>query len=188
MSDSLWPYESQHARPPGPSPTPRVHSGSHPSSQSCHPAISFSVISFSSRLQFFLSIKWIRVFSNELGLRIRWLKYWSFSFRISPSNEYSELIFFKMDWLDLLAVQGTLKSLLQHHSSKASISFYAWAIATVHPLIKINQGWLWRENLKVESQAESSCPGFLWWAALGHVLGVMILPSYHWPWEVLLPF
>ena len=65
-----------------------------------------------------------RVFSNELGLQIRWPKYWSFSFSISPSNEYSELISFKMDWLDLLAVQGTLKSLLQHHSSKASISFY----------------------------------------------------------------
>ena len=63
----------------------------------------------------------IRVFSNELALRIRWPKYWSFSFSISPSNEYSGLISFRMDWLDLLAVQGTLKSLLQHHSSKASI-------------------------------------------------------------------
>ena len=63
----------------------------------------------------------IRVFSNESALCIRWPKYWSFSFSISPSNEYSELISFRMDWLDLLAVQGTLKSLLQHHSSKASI-------------------------------------------------------------------
>ena len=63
----------------------------------------------------------IRVFSNELALRIRWPKYWSFSFSISPSNEYSGLIYFRMGWLDLLAVQGTLKSLLQHHSSKASI-------------------------------------------------------------------
>ena len=63
----------------------------------------------------------IRVFSNESVLRIRWLKYWSFSFSISPSNEYSGLISFRMDWLDLLAVQGTLKSLLQYHSSKASI-------------------------------------------------------------------
>ena len=62
-----------------------------------------------------------RVFSNELVLRIRWPKYWSFSFNISPSNEYSGLIFFRMDWLDLLAVQGNLKSHLQHHSSKASI-------------------------------------------------------------------
>ena len=63
----------------------------------------------------------IRVFSNESALCIRWPKYWSFSFIISPSNEYSGLISFRMDWLDLLAVQGTLKSLLQHHSSKASI-------------------------------------------------------------------
>ena len=63
----------------------------------------------------------IRVFSNESPLRIRWPKYWSFSFNISPSNEHPGLISFRMDWLDLLAVQGTLKSLLQHHSSKASI-------------------------------------------------------------------
>ena len=63
----------------------------------------------------------IRVFSEESVLRIRWPEYWSFSFNISPSNEYSALISFRMDWLDLLAVQGTLKSLLQHHSSKASI-------------------------------------------------------------------
>ena len=63
----------------------------------------------------------IRVFSKESGFHIRWPKYWSFSFIIHPSNEYSGLISFRMDWLDLLAVQGTLKSLLQHHSSKASI-------------------------------------------------------------------
>ena len=63
----------------------------------------------------------IRVFSKELALRIRWPKYWSFSFSISPSNEYSGLISFRIDWLDLLTVQGTLKSFLQHHSSKASI-------------------------------------------------------------------
>ena len=63
----------------------------------------------------------IRVFSNESALRMRWPKYWSFSFNISPTNEHPGLISFRMDWLDLLAVQGTLKSLLQHHSSKASI-------------------------------------------------------------------
>ena len=63
----------------------------------------------------------IRVFSNESALCIRWLKYWSFNFNISPSNEHPGLIYFRMDWLDVLAVQGTLKSLLQHHSSKASI-------------------------------------------------------------------
>ena len=67
----------------------------------------------------------IRVFSNESVLHIRWPKYWSFSFSISPSSEYSGLISFRMDWLDLLAVQGTLKSLLQHHSSKASILWHS---------------------------------------------------------------
>ena len=66
----------------------------------------------------------IRVFSNESALHIRWPKYWSFSFSISPSNEYSGLISFRRDWLDLLAVQGTLKRLLQHHSSKASILWH----------------------------------------------------------------
>ena len=67
----------------------------------------------------------IRVFSKGSALSIRWPKYWSFSFSISPSNEYSGLIFFRIDWLDLLAVQGTLKSLLQHHSSKASIIWHS---------------------------------------------------------------
>ena len=67
----------------------------------------------------------IRVFSNESALRIRWPKYWSFSFSISPSIEYSGLISFRMDWLDLLAVQGTFRSLLQHHSSKASILWHS---------------------------------------------------------------
>ena len=75
----------------------------------------------------------IRVFSNELVLHIRWPKYWSFSFNISPSNEYSGLISFRMDWLDLLAVQGTLKSLLQHYSLKASILWCsAFLIANSH--------------------------------------------------------
>ena len=76
----------------------------------------------------------IRVFSKESVLRIRWPKYWSFSFSISPSNEYSGLISFRMDWLDLLAVQGTLKSLLQHHSSKASILQHSFFIVQLsHP-------------------------------------------------------
>ena len=78
----------------------------------------------------------IRVFSNESAFHIRWPKYWSFSFSISPSNEYSGLIFFTMDWLDLLAVQGTLKSLLQHHSSKASIlqfsAFHSPTLTSIH--------------------------------------------------------
>ena len=81
----------------------------------------------------------IKIFSNESALHIRWPKYWSFSFSISPSNEYSGLISFRMDWLDLLAVQGTLKSLLQHHSSKASIlQFSAFHSPT---LTSINDYW-----------------------------------------------
>ena len=77
----------------------------------------------------------IRVFSNELALRIRWPKYWSFSFNISPSNEHPRLISFRMDWLDLLAVQRTLKSLLQHHSSKASVLQYSafFMVQLSHP-------------------------------------------------------
>ena len=113
MCDSLW-HWLEHARPPCPSPTPRACSNSCPSSGWCHPAISSSAVPFSSCSQSFPAS-----FSNELVLHIRWPKYWSFS--ISPSNEYSGLISFKIDWFDLLAVQGTLNSLLQHHSSKASI-------------------------------------------------------------------
>ena len=79
----------------------------------------------------------IRVFSNESVLHIRWPKYWSFSFSISPSNEYSGLSSFRMDWLDLLAVQGTLKSLLQHHSSKASILLCSafFTVQLSHPYV-----------------------------------------------------
>ena len=82
----------------------------------------------------------IRVFSNESALRIRWPKYWSFSFNISPSNEHPGLIFFRMDWLDLLAVQGILKSLLQHHSWKASI-FWCSAFFIVQTLTSIHNYW-----------------------------------------------
>ena len=117
VSDSLRPHESPHARPPCPSPTPGVHSNSHPSSRWCHPAISSSVVPLFLLPPIPPSI---RVFSNESTLRMRWPKYCSFSFSIIPSKEVPGLIF-RMDWLDLLAVQETLKSLLQHHSSKASI-------------------------------------------------------------------
>ena len=105
LSNSLWPHEPQRARPPCPSPTPRAYPNSCPLSQwyihliLCCPLLLPSI--FPS----------IRVLSNESAFRIRWPKYWSFSFNISPSNEHSELISFRMDWLDLLAVQGTLKSL-----------------------------------------------------------------------------
>ena len=117
VSNSFWPHGLQHARPPCPSPTPsllklRSIELVMPSNHLilCRPLLLLPSI-FPS----------IRVFSNESALRIRWPKYRSFSVSISLSNEYSELISFRMDWLDLLAVQGTLKSLLQHHSSKASI-------------------------------------------------------------------
>ena len=119
MSDSLRPHEPQHTRLPCPSLSPKVCLNSCPLSQWCHPTISFSVIPFSSCPP--STFPSIRVFSNESALHIRWAKYWSFSFSISPSNEYSGLISFRMDWLYLLAVQGTLKSLLQHHSSNTSI-------------------------------------------------------------------
>ena len=119
MSDSLWPHGLQHARPPCPSPTPGVYSNSCPLSWWCHPTISSSVFSFSSHLQCFPASGSFPM--SQFFLHIRWPKYWSFSFNISPSNEYSGLISFRMDWLDLLAVQGTPKSLPQHHSSKASI-------------------------------------------------------------------
>ena len=102
--------------PPCPSPTPGVYSTSCPLSRRCHPTISSSVIPSPFALNLC-----IRVFSNESTLHIRWQKYWSFSFNINPSNEHPRLISSRMDWSDLLAVQGILKSLLQHHSSKASI-------------------------------------------------------------------
>ena len=171
MSDSSWPHELQHARPPCPSPTPRVQSNSRPSSQWCHPAtlktikmiligapitnfkmtvradcavsacssLSLSITN-SRSLPKLMSIETvmpynylilchplfllplifpsIRVFPSisEVTLCIMWPKYWSFSFSISPSNEYSRLISFRIGWFDLHATQGILKSLLQHHS------------------------------------------------------------------------
>ena len=116
VSDSLQPHGLQHASPPCPSPTPGVYPNSCPLSQWCHPTISSSVIPFSSCPQSLPA----SVFSNESTLRLRWPKYWSFSFSIIPSKEIPGVISFRMYWLDLLDVQGTLESLLQHHSSKAS--------------------------------------------------------------------
>ena len=118
VSDSLRPHEPQHARPPCPSPTPRVH----PNPMSIELVMPSNHLILRHPLLLLPPIPpSIRVFSNESALCIRWPKYWSFSFNISPSNEHPGLISFRMDWLDLLAIQGTLKSLLQHHSSKASI-------------------------------------------------------------------
>ena len=126
----LW-----HARPPCPSPTPGVYSNPCPSSQWYHP------ITLSSLLFPPSTFPSIRVFSNESALHIRWPKYWSCSFNISPSNEHSGLISFRMDWLDLLEVQGTLKSLLQHHSSKESILWWSafFIVQLSHPYMTIGK-------------------------------------------------
>ena len=112
VSDSLWAHGLQHTRLSCPSPTARVYSNSCPLSRWCHPTICRPLLLLPS---IFPSI---RVLSNESVLCIRWPEYWSFNFSISPSNEYSGLISFRMDWFDLPAVQGTL---LKYHSSKVSI-------------------------------------------------------------------
>ena len=130
MSNSLRPNESQHTRPPCPSPVPRAYSNPCPTSRWCHPAISSSVVPFSACPPIPPSI---RVFSNESTLHMRWPKYWSFSFSISPSNEHRGLISFRTDWLDLLAVQGTLKSLLQTTLSSfmAMPTAVSWLVSCV---------------------------------------------------------
>ena len=116
MSDSLKPHELQHARLPCLLPSPRAYSDSCPLAMPsnhlilCHPLLLLPSI-FPS----------IRVFTNEPTLHIRWPKYWSFSFSISPSNEYSVLISFRIEWFDLLVVQGTLDNLLPNHNLKASV-------------------------------------------------------------------
>ena len=131
MSDSLRPHGLQHARPPCPSPTPRACSDSCPLSQWCQPTISSTVIPFSSHLQ--------SVPASGTFLMSQFFPsggHWSFSFSISPSNEHPGLIF-RMDWLDLLAVQGTFKSLLQNHSSTASILWHSafFMVQLSHPYI-----------------------------------------------------
>ena len=111
VSNSLWLRELQHSRPPCPSPTPGVYLNSCPLSQWCHPAISSSIVPISTYPQ---SFKWVCSLHQVA-------KILEFQLDISLSNEHPGLIFFRMGWLDLLAVCGTLQSLLQHHSSKASI-------------------------------------------------------------------
>ena len=118
MSNSQWSHGLQQARPPCPSPAPGVYSNSCPSHLWCHPIISYSVVPFSSSLQYFPASGSFQI-SQLFALGGQSIG--SFSFSISPPNEPPGLISFRIDWLDLLAVQGTLKSLLQHHSSKASI-------------------------------------------------------------------
>ena len=124
---TLRPHGLQHSRLPCPSPTPKACSNSSPLSWRCHPTISSSVVPFSSCLQSFLASG---SFPSSFH---QGAKTWSFSFSINPSNEYSGLISFKIDWFDLLAVQGTLKSLLQHHSLKASILQRSALRSNSHP-------------------------------------------------------
>ena len=155
VSDSLPPHGLHFARLPCPSPSSAICSNSCPFSRWCHPTISFSVIPFSSCL----NLSWHQVFSNESVLPIRWPKYWSFGFSISPSNEYSGLISFRINWLDLLAVQGTLKSLLQHHSINKNIKSSALSLLYCPPLTSIHNHWknhsfdymdhCWQSNVSV---------------------------------------
>ena len=133
VSDSLRPHGQHHTRPPCPLPTPGVYSNSCPLSWWCHPTISSSVIPFS----YCLNLSQHQSLFNESVLHIRWPKYWSFSFSISPSNEYSGLISFRMDWFDLPTVQETLQesSLTPHFKSINSsvLSFlYSPTITFIH--------------------------------------------------------
>ena len=166
VSDSLRPHELQHARPPCPSPTPeftqtQVHrvgdaiQSPHPLSSPSPPALNLSQP---------------QGLSNESALRIRWPKYWSFRFSISPSNEHPGLISFRMDWLDLLAAQGTLKSLLQHHSSKASSlqhsAFFIIYLPSIYLIRHAQDAQLWgttehyitNPNLSPELQSKLTEP------------------------------
>ena len=131
MSNSLRPHGLQHARLPCPSPTPGAYSNS--STESVMPSNYLILCRPLLRPSIFPSI---RAFSSESVLGIRWPKNWSFSFSISPSNEYSGLSSFRIDWLDLISVQETLKSPLQHHSSKVSIlrcsAFFIVQFSHVH--------------------------------------------------------
>ena len=138
MSNSLQPHGLHHARLPCPSPTPGVYPNSvsiesvMPSSHLilCHPLLLLTSI-----------LPSIRVFSNESALRKRWPKYWSFNFNISPSNEYSGLISFRLGWLDLLAVQGTLKSLLQHYTEFKSINSSVLSFLYSPNLTSVHDYW-----------------------------------------------
>ena len=133
MSSSLQPHGLQHARLPCPSPTPGSYSNL--SVESVMPS---NLLILSCPLLLVPSVfPSIRVFSKESVLCIRWPKYWSFSLTLSPPSEYSGLISFQMDWFDLFATQGTVKSLLQHHSSKASILWHSifFIVQLSHPFM-----------------------------------------------------
>ena len=153
LSDSLWPHGLQHTRLLCLHLSPRVSSNSCPLNWWCS-LITTSCCPLLLPPSIFPSI---RVFSNESSLCNRWPKYWSFSFSISPSNEYWGLIFFRMDWFDLLAVHGTFKSLLQHHNSKKSIlqhsTFFMWS--THWTLTKENSHLRWTHEQKFKKQEET---------------------------------
>ena len=149
MSDSLQPNGVQHTRLPCPSPSPGVCSNWCPLSQRCHPTIQ-ACCPLLLRPSVFPSI---RVFSSELALHIRWPKYWGFCLSISPPNEYSRLISFRIDWFDLLAVRRTLKSLLQCHNSEASVLWHSgFFIAQLsHPYITTGKNqyiWIFNHRIK----------------------------------------
>ena len=165
VSDSLRPHGPQHARPPCPSPTPRAYSNSYPSNWGCHPTISSSVVPFSSRLQSFPASG--SFLMSQSVLRIRWPKYWSF-ISISPSNEYSGMISFRMDWLDLLAVQGTLKSLLQRIYKIASILSNSLQPCGLHPA-RLLCPW--------DSPGNNTAVGCRFLLGLTLVSGISALPS-----------
>ena len=163
MPDSLQPYGLQHASLPCPSTTPSllklmsiqsVMSSNH--LILCHPLILPSILPS------------IRVFSNESVLRIRWPKYWSFSFSINPSNEYSGFITFRIDWFYLFAVQGTLKSLLQHHSSKASI---LWCSA----FYKERVGWTIRSNSRIHTWQMEKNIALTMWTFVGKEISLLLI-------------
>ena len=145
MSDSLWTHGLQRTRPPCPSPIPGIYPNSCPFIWWCHPTISSSVVPFSSCPQSFPASG---SFPRSQFFTSGWPKYWSFSFSISPSNEYSGMISFRMDWLDLLALQGTVNSLLQHHSSKAPIFWCSafFIIQLSHPYVTTGKTILWLDG------------------------------------------
>ena len=156
VSNSLWPHGLQHARLPCPSPSPEACSNSCPLSQWCHPPSH----PLSPTLLLPSIFPSIMVSFNKSALRIRWLEYWSFSFSISPSNDYSGLISSRTDWFDLLAVQETLKSLLQHQSLKTSFlwhsTFFMVQFSHVYMTTGKNIGfWLYIPL------SEKLCPCFL---------------------------
>ena len=147
VSDSLRSHELQHARLPCPSPTPRACSSSCPLSRWCHPT---NHLIFCHPRLLHSIFPSIRVLSKESVLHIRWPKYWSLSFSISPFNEYLGLISFRIDCFDCLAVQGTLKNLLQHYSSKASIlqcsAFFIVQLSQVLKLLSLSFSLLMSKN------------------------------------------